>query len=98
MKMFSACRGECCICACGDFCLAGHGDDYFCLASQEQVIDRLDRGTYINVDYMIAFLKRLGYEYDLRNLGSKKRKEEKTEKPNFEVFGGYTYERIIRNE
>lgn len=98
MKMFSACKGECCICACADLCLAGHGDDYFCLASKEQVIDRLDRGAYINVDYMIAFLKQLGHEYDLRNLGSKKEKKKKTEKPNFEVFGGYTYERIIRNE
>ena len=93
MKMFSACSGECCICACGDFCIAGHGDDYFCLASKEQVIDRLDRGTYISyVDYMIGFLKKLGYEYDLRNLGSKKEKKKKTEKTNFEVFGGYTYE------
>lgn len=92
MKMFSECSGECCICACGDFCIAGHGDDYFCLASVEQVIDRLDRGAYTSyVDYMIDFLKASGYEYDLKNLGSKKRKEEKKEKNNFEVFGGYTF-------
>lgn len=90
--MFSDCSGECCVCACGDFCIAGHGDDYFCFASVEQVIDRLDSGKYISyVDYMIDFLKKLGYEYDLKNLGTKKRKEEKTEKNNFEVFGGYTY-------
>ena len=93
MKMFSECSGECCICACGDFCIAGHGDDNFCLASVKQIIDKLDRGTYTSyVDYMIDFLKESGYEYDLKNLGSKKEeKEEKIEKNNFEVFGGYTY-------
>ena len=93
MKMFSACSGECCICACGDFCIAGHGDDYFCFASVEQVIDRLDSGRYISyVDYMIDFLKKSGCEYDLKNLGTKKEKKKKIKKNNFEVFGGYTYE------
>jgi hypothetical protein len=86
MKMCSSCSGECCICACADLCIAGHGDDHFCLASKEQVIDRLDRWEYINVDYMIAFLKRLGYEYDLRNLGSKKRNEAKNRKAKFRGF------------
>lgn len=27
MKMFSDCSGECCVCAVGNHCVAGHGDD-----------------------------------------------------------------------
>ena len=46
MKMFSDCSGKCCICACGDFCLAGHGDDDFSPASKEQIIKRLKDGQY----------------------------------------------------
>ena len=36
MKMFSDCSGECCVCACGGFCLAGIGDDDFSPASKEK--------------------------------------------------------------
>lgn len=65
MKMFSDCSGECCVCACGGFCLAGHGDDDFCLASKEKIIENLDKGYYPSyTDYMIGTLKSMyGYEY-----------------------------------
>lgn len=66
MKMFSDCSGECCICACGDLCLAGHGDDNFCLASKEQIIERLDKGKYKSyTDIMIDVLKHR-YDYDYK--------------------------------
>lgn len=63
--MFSDCSGECCICACGDACLAGHGDDDFSLASKEQIVERLDNGQYKSyTDIMIGVLKhRYGYNY-----------------------------------
>ena len=48
MKMFSDCSGECCVCACGGFCLAGHGDDDFSPATNEQILARLKRGDYTN--------------------------------------------------
>lgn len=65
MKMFSDCSGECCVCACGEFCLAGHGDDDFFLASKEKIIENLDNGKYSSyTDYMINILKNVyGYEY-----------------------------------
>lgn len=64
MKMFSDCSGECCICACGDFCLAGHGDDDYCLATKEQLISRLDKGQYTShTNIMINTLKTV-YNYD----------------------------------
>ena len=64
MKFFTDCSGECCVCACGDFCLAGHGDDDFSPASTEQVIKRLNNGQYPNyIDYMIEWLRVRGVEY-----------------------------------
>lgn len=65
MKMFSDCSGECCVCSCAGGCLAGHGDDDFCVASKEQIIKRLDKGRYPKYrDYMIKFLKKhYGVEY-----------------------------------
>lgn len=61
MKMFTDCSGECCICSCGDFCLAGHGDDDFRPASTEQIIERLQKGKYPNyLDIMIHELNRRG--------------------------------------
>ena len=65
MKMFSDCSGECCVCSCGDFCLAGHGDDDFWPASKEQVVNRLDNGKYVSYrDMMKAYLLiRYGYTY-----------------------------------
>lgn len=65
MKFFSDCSGECCVCGCGGFCLAGHGDDDFCLASKERIIENLDNGKYPSyTDYMINTLKNVyGYEY-----------------------------------
>lgn len=68
MKMFSDCSGECCLCACGGGvgCLAGHGDDDFCPASKEQIIERLDKGQY--KDYTLMMKNHLkhqfGYDYD----------------------------------
>ena len=64
MKMFSDCAGECCICRCGDFCLAGHGDDDFSPATKEQVIKRLNEGSYPRYrQMMINYLKQFGIEY-----------------------------------
>lgn len=64
MKMFSDCSGECCICDCGGFCLAGHGDDDFCLASKEKIIENLDKGKYPTyTEYMKSALKQ-HYNYD----------------------------------
>jgi hypothetical protein len=64
--MFSDCSGECCICACGDFCLAGHGDDDYSLASKEQINKRLNKGQYSS--YKKTMLETLenvyGYKYE----------------------------------
>lgn len=69
MKMYSDCSGECCVCACGMFCLAGHGDDDFCLASKEQIIENLDNNRYRSyTDYMITTLRNVyNYEYSRRD-------------------------------
>lgn len=57
MKMFSDCSGECCVCANGGYCIAGHGDDYFSPASKERIIDNLNKGKYpSHTDYMIKYL------------------------------------------
>ena len=66
MKMFSDCSGECCVCACGEGCLAGHGDDFYCLASKEQIIARLDKGQYSSyTKTMISTLENVyGYKYN----------------------------------
>ena len=66
MKILSDCSGECCVCACGNFCLAGNGDDDFCLASKEHIVENLDNGKYsLYRDYMIKTLKNVyGYEYN----------------------------------
>lgn len=65
MKMSSMCSEECCICACGNFCIAGHGDDNFTPADKEEIIKRLDDGRYPSCrEYMIEhLLKRYGYKY-----------------------------------
>lgn len=64
MKMFTDCSGECCICACGDFCLAGHGDDDFYPASTEVIVKRLDVGKYASYrNNMINELKNRGIDY-----------------------------------
>ena len=68
--MFSDCSGECCVCVCGDFCLAGHGDDDYWPASDEQIIKRLDKGQYPDYrEMMINELKRRGIKYGYENLG-----------------------------
>jgi hypothetical protein len=66
MKWFTDCSGECCICVCGDACLAGHGDDYYSLASREQIIKRLDNGQYRSyTKVMIETLENVyGYKYN----------------------------------
>ena len=64
MKMFSDCSGECCVCAYGEACLAGHGDDDFRPASSQQIIERLNNGTYPNYrQKMIAKLLERGVVY-----------------------------------
>lgn len=64
MKMFTDCSGECCVCVCGSFCLAGHGDDDFRPASKEEIIRRLENGEWkSHRQYMIDYLKtRYGIE------------------------------------
>lgn len=58
------CSGECCVCACGDLCLAGRGDDDFTEASVDTVIKRLENNQYSSYkSYMIDWLKSKGYEY-----------------------------------
>lgn len=71
MKMFSDCSGECCLCTCGDLCLAGHGDDDFSLASKKQIIDRLDKGAYPSYTSMMKdhLRIRFGYDYDKQREG-----------------------------
>lgn len=66
MKWFTDCSGECCVCICGDACLAGHGDDYYSLASKEQIIARLDKGQYPSyTKIMINTLENIyGYKYN----------------------------------
>ena len=60
MDMFTNCSGECCICAGGSgICLAGHGDDDYWPASDEQIIERLNEGRYPEYrDMMIDELRR----------------------------------------
>jgi len=64
--MSSSCSGECCICGCGDACLAGHGDDDYFPASKEQVIERLESNQYNSyVREMKSYLlDKYGYDYD----------------------------------
>lgn len=45
MKFFTDCSGECCVCGL-DFCLAGHGDDDFIPATNEQILTRLKNGKF----------------------------------------------------
>lgn len=65
MMLFSECSGNCCVCACGSFCLAGHGDDDYSPAQKEQVIERLNKNKYpLYRDEMIKYLiDKFGYEY-----------------------------------
>ena len=65
MKMFSGCSGECILCSCHGCCLAGHGDDDFYPATDEQLLQRLDelnnkQYTDDRKDIIIAELKRRG--------------------------------------
>lgn len=67
MKMFSDCSGECCVCFIRKGCLAGHGDDYFCVASKDEIIRRLDENEYLYYrEFMVEFLKN-HYNYDYEN-------------------------------
>lgn len=65
MKMFSDCSGKCCVCACGNGCLAGHGDDGFIPAKKDQIIENLNKNKYQNDrEYMIKYLKEyFNYDY-----------------------------------
>ena len=64
MKWFTDCSGECCVCACGGGCLAGHGDDDFSPATNEQILERLKNGNYPNYkQMMINELARRGVVY-----------------------------------
>lgn len=65
MDFGSACSGDCLVCACGGGgCLAGHGDDYYMLASKEHLIEIIKTGKYAGKEYNryltddeIAFVK-----------------------------------------
>ena len=64
MTWFTDCSGECCVCACGSLCLAGHGDDDFSPATTEQILERLKNGNYPNYrKMMIDELARRGVDY-----------------------------------
>jgi hypothetical protein len=98
MKMFSECSGECCVCANGGFCLAGHGDDDFFSASKEKIVENLDEGKYPNyTEYMIKYLaNEYGYVYNIKNVGRKKKEKQLTnEQPIEESFGGYTWKVVV---
>jgi len=72
MKFLSDCEGECCVCVCGDCCLAGHGDNDFGEATIKQVVKRLDNGRYSYYkQYMIDWLHGKGYEYVENTEGKK---------------------------
>ena len=67
MKMFSDCSDDCSVCRLGDGgCIAGHGDDDFCLATEEQLVERLDNNKYSDRrSYMITVLKdKFGIDYE----------------------------------
>lgn len=72
MKISSDCSGECCVCACAGGCLAGHGDDYYRLASKEKIIDNLNEGRYPygnDREIMIETLKKeYGYDYNTTDI------------------------------
>lgn len=64
MKWFTDCSGECCICACDGVCLAGHGDDDFSPATNEQILGRLKNGNFPYYrQTMIDELARRGVDY-----------------------------------
>lgn len=66
MKFFTDCSGICAICAYGEHCLAGHGDDHFVPADKEQIISRLDNNRFSSFRKdMIDYLKhKFEYNYD----------------------------------
>lgn len=64
---FPICGSKCPICAVADmYCLAGNGDDDYSPATKEQVIKRLDEGSFNSKrDMMTKYLKReFNYDYD----------------------------------
>lgn len=63
MKMFSDCSGPCCLCIWSEGCLAGHGDDDFYPATNEQLIEKLHNRPYYR-DTIIAELNRRGVNYN----------------------------------
>ena len=68
MTLFPSCWGKCSVCACGDRCFAGDGDDDFQVATEDQLIARLYRGEYLDYtgimkDYLEKYYK---YDYDKR--------------------------------
>lgn len=46
MEFGTSCSGECAVCGNGEGCCAGHGDDDYSLATQEQLINRLNKRLY----------------------------------------------------
>ncbi len=56
---------ECAICVCGDGCLASMHEDFFALASERQLVERLNEGRYPNYrQLMIDTLKKhFSHEY-----------------------------------
>lgn len=99
--MFANCSGECAVCACAGFCLAGNGDDDFCPATKEQIIERLRAGLYSNYHgLMVDYLRtQYGYFFDPKDIGTLKGTEnrpaipepptdEEVSKMMAEVFGG----------
>lgn len=63
MEMFSNCSGPCCLCNCLGVCLAGHGDDDFYPATDEQLLERLYKKPHYR-DEIIEELKHRGVRYN----------------------------------
>ena len=72
--MFAKCSGECAVCTCAGFCLAGNGDDDFYPATKEQIIERLRDGQFSHYhEMMIDYLRtQYGYTFDPKEIGTVK--------------------------
>lgn len=67
MKFFSDCSG-CLVCAYHGRCIAGHGDDFFKMASKEELIDRVNNKNISRKDAeTIENFLLEEYGYDIKN-------------------------------
>lgn len=67
MKFFSDCSG-CIVCAYNGRCIAGHGDDFFKIASKDELIDRINNKNLSKKDSEAIENTLLEeYGYDIKN-------------------------------